>query len=181
MMNARERQKCTLNHQEADRVPIHDSPWESTIDRWRKEGLSQDIPVSDYFGYEMAWFFPDFGPQLGCEVLEENEEYIIQRNRFGEVVKNHRDLSTTPQVIDSPIKNKKDWEKIKTRFTLNDSRLVFSSNIMVPTNYISLEKSLSSFRQEWEKGRFITYGVLLGYDLLQRYLGSESTPYSYYY
>lgn len=172
-MNPRERWRCALEHKEPDRVPIHDSPWEATVERWRKEGLPSDVLASDYFGYEMVRFCPDLGPQLGCQVLEETEEYIIQRNQFGEVVKNHRNRSTTPQIIDSPIKNKKDWQKIKSRFTASDSRLSTSSRIMNPESYVSLEESLVDFQKERKKGRFITFCAILGYDVLQRYLGSE--------
>ena len=38
-MTSRERVLATLNHEEADRVPIHDSLWVAAIERWHKEGL----------------------------------------------------------------------------------------------------------------------------------------------
>ena len=172
-MNIRERWKCVLNHREPDQVPIQDAPWEATIERWRQDGLPGDISVSDYFGYEMAWFWPDVGPQFGCKIVDESAEYLIQQNQFGEVVKNHRDRSTTPQIIDSPIKTKKDWEEIKSRFVACNSRLVTPSDVLNPITFVSLEEALIDFRREREKGRFITYGVISGYDLLQHYLGSE--------
>ena len=34
-----ERMKRMYDHQEADRVPITDTPWESTVERWRREGM----------------------------------------------------------------------------------------------------------------------------------------------
>ena len=40
-MTSRERVLLALNHKEADRVAIHDSPWGTTITRWRKEGLPE--------------------------------------------------------------------------------------------------------------------------------------------
>ena len=172
-MNSRQRWKWALGLREPAQVPIHDSPWDATIERWRKEGLPADISASDYFGYEMARFCPDLGPQLGCEVLEENEEYITQRNHFGEVVRNHRDRSTTPQIIDSPIKNRGDWEKMKSRLTASDSRFIAPSNIMDPKSYLPLDGALAEFGKDRQKGKFITFTALVGYDLLQRYLGSE--------
>lgn len=172
-MNPRQRWRCALEHRESDRVPIHDSPWDATVDRWRKEGLPPSISASDYFGYEMVRFCPDVGPQLGCEVLEEDEEYIVQRNHFGEVVKNHRNRSTTPQIIDSPIKNRTDWEKIRSRLIASDSRSVSSGNTMNPDGYVSMEEALTKFGRERRKGRFITFTAPVGYGLLQRYLGSE--------
>jgi len=147
--------------------------WDATVERWRKEKLPPDVSVSDYFGYEMVIFWPDVGPQCNCEILEENADYIVQRNNFGEVLKNHHDHSTTPQIIDSPIKSQKDWKEIKSRFVANDRRLITLSDVLNPTTYVSLEKSLVDFGQERKKEKFITYGITLGYDLLQHYLGSE--------
>ena len=42
-MISRERIKCTLRHEEPDQVPIHDSPWVSTIKRWQEEGMPKYI------------------------------------------------------------------------------------------------------------------------------------------
>ena len=38
-MNTHERFARMYAHQEADRVPMMDSPWDTTIERWRREGL----------------------------------------------------------------------------------------------------------------------------------------------
>jgi hypothetical protein len=43
------RMSRVFQHQEPDRVPIMDGPWESTLARWRREGLPEDIEWDDYF------------------------------------------------------------------------------------------------------------------------------------
>ena len=43
-MTTRERFARMYAHQEADRVPMMDGPWETTITRWQKEGM----PTADY-------------------------------------------------------------------------------------------------------------------------------------
>ena len=43
-------------------------------------------------------------------VLERNEEYIVESTAYGGVRKNHRDYSTTPELIDYGIKSREDWE-----------------------------------------------------------------------
>lgn len=172
-MNSRERIRCALEHREPDRVPIHDTLWEATVTRWNKEGLLCDIPADDYFGYEITRVCPDLGPQIGCEVLEEDEEYIIQRNLFGETVKNHRNRSTTPQVIDSPVKSRKDWDSIKERLVADDRRLISLGRMMNPESYVDWNQALADFQREQGKGRFIAYTAIIGYDLVQRYVGSE--------
>lgn len=105
--SSRERVLTTLKHKNADRIPIQDSPWGSTVDRWRAEGLPSGISPADYFGYEMTGFGADTSPQFPVEVIKEDNEYIIERDSFGGIRKNHRDRSTTPQIIDYPCKKKK--------------------------------------------------------------------------
>ena len=51
-LSCRERMKRMYEHQEADRVPILTGPWESTIARWRREGLPADVPIDEYLGID---------------------------------------------------------------------------------------------------------------------------------
>ena len=70
-MNSRERVQMALNHQEADRIPILDSPWAATVERWHKEGMPVVNPA-EYFGYEIVRFEPDTSPRFPVQVVEEN-------------------------------------------------------------------------------------------------------------
>jgi hypothetical protein len=47
-MTSHERFARLYAHQEADRVPIIDSPWEATIERWRREGMPAGVSFVDY-------------------------------------------------------------------------------------------------------------------------------------
>jgi len=158
-MKPRERVKMALDHREADRIPIHDSPWQATIDRWRTEGLPSGVSPADYFGYELCGFGADTSPQFPTEVLSEDEEYIVVRTSFGGVRKNHRDYSTTPMIIDYPCKSREDWEKIKPRLKPSDHRVDWVSG-------------LQRFHREYSRGRFITYNAAVGYDKIQNYVAS---------
>jgi len=159
-MNSRERIKLALEHKEPDRVPIHDNPWQATVDRWLSEGLPSGVSAADYFGYELAEFGADTTPRFPIEVLSEDDEYIVERNSYGGVRKNHRDFSTTPQVIDYPCKEREDWEKIKPRLEPSDYRVDWVSG-------------LQRFSREESRGRFITYNAAVGYDKIQSYVASE--------
>jgi uroporphyrinogen decarboxylase len=48
-MTSHERFTRMYQHREADRVPILDSPWSETIDRWVQEGM----PTRDYVGGQL--------------------------------------------------------------------------------------------------------------------------------
>jgi len=158
-LNSRDRVKLVLQHREPDRVPIHDSPWQATIDRWRTEGLPSGVSPADYFGYELAGYGADTSPQFPVEVLSEDDEYIVERNSFGGIRKNHRDLSTTPMIVDYPCKRREDWGKLKPRLRASDYRVDWVSG-------------LQSFQSERSRGRFITYNAAVGYDKVQSYVAS---------
>ncbi len=159
-MTSRERVGMTLQHKEPDRVPIHDSPWQATINRWKKEGLSDDIPVSEYFGYEIEGIMPDLSPQFPVKVLSRNEEFIVETTPFGGVRKNFRDYSTTPEVIDWPIKSKADWEEIKSHLEPDYTRV----------DWVCCRMTYEKARND---GKFITYNAAMGYDHFQSYLKTE--------
>jgi len=132
-----------LEHKEADRIPISDSPWRATISRWRREGLPEEIPVEEYFGYEMVGMGFDSTPRFPVEVLEKTESYIIERTSTGAINKNFRDYSTTPQLLERPIKEKKDWPPIKERLYPDYTRV----------NWVS---AFNTYHRARSEGKFIT-------------------------
>lgn len=90
-------------------MPILDNYWAATIDRWKKEGLPDNIPVEEYFGYEIVKMHFDATPRFPVRTVEETDAFIIETTPRGAITKNFRDYSTTPQFIDFAIKEKKDW------------------------------------------------------------------------
>ena len=143
-----------------DRIPIHDSPWSATIDRWRSEGLPPGVSPADYFGYEIAVFGVDTSPQFPVEVLYEDDEYIIERTSFGGIRRNHRDYSTTPEIIDWPCKCREDWEKIKPRLVPHERRV----------DWVQL---MNNYHREKSRGRFLMYGAAVGFDKIQSYVRTD--------
>jgi len=76
-MTSRDRFLLALNHEEADRVPICDVPWQTTIERWHGEGLLVDQTPFDYFGYERVATGADLTFQLPVETIEESHSHRI--------------------------------------------------------------------------------------------------------
>src|SRR5574341_1783132 len=70
-----DRFRAALAHRELDRIPIHDSPWAATIDRWKSEGYPHHVPADEYFGYELCGFGADLSPRFPVRVLSRNAEY----------------------------------------------------------------------------------------------------------
>jgi uroporphyrinogen decarboxylase len=178
-MTGRERVRKALGHEEPDRVPVYDSLWNGTILRWHQEGLPSDVDPEDYFDYDIKVFLPDISMQYPYEVIKEDGDSIIERTRYGELIKNYKSRSSTPQIIESPIKSRKDWEAQKERLQSLEGRGIstgFSALIFDKT--ISLEEGLKKFISYSRKNKFVMYGAICGFDLLQRYVGMERLLFS---
>ncbi|GEM_PF-42199 len=159
-MTSKERILRVLNHKIPDRVPVHDSVWSATAGRWHREGMPQDMSPEEYFGYEIRNFGCDQTPRFPVKEVEKNEEFIITTTPFGGTRKNHRDYSTTPEIIDWPIKTKEDWKEIKKRLLPDMSRVDWASG---------LQANMSANHA----GKFTCYSCVTGYDALQNYMKSE--------
>ncbi len=159
-MNSRERILAALNHKEADRIAITDGPWETTIERWHKEGLPEDQTPTEYFGYEMEGSWPDFSLQLPEEVIEETTEYKIVRNSDGATVKNWKHQTSTPGYTDFLIKDRKIWDEYKHRLTPNPDR-------------VKWDEEKARHERYRKEGKFLWYGGAFGYDRTQAITGSE--------
>ena len=185
-MNSRERVLAALNHEEGDRVPIHDSPWAASIERWHKEGMPDDVSPAEYFDYEIVSFGADTSPRFPVEVVEETEEYVLHTTSFGGLRRDHKDYSTTPEVIDYPCKSREDWEKIRGRLTPGRDRVDWKGQWLSGSadDDRGLESVLETGRTEWrrglpgcqrarEQGKFVCYSAAVGYDKMQSYVASE--------
>jgi len=150
-----------LRHKEADRVAITDAPWGTTVSRWHEEGLPKNMGPAEYFGYEFRGFGPDTSFQFPSEILEDTEEYRIERNSQGAVVKNWKRKTSTPEYLEFTIKDRKTWEEHKPRLAWNDSR-------------VNWKDGLKANRQARKEGHFVTFGGAFGYDKTQGIVGSEN-------
>ncbi|MFW6163829.1 MAG: hypothetical protein ACODAJ_13750, partial [Planctomycetota bacterium] len=150
-MTSRERVRLALEHREPDRVPIDDSPWGTTVARWRREGLPEDTSPRQYFGYEFAKIGPDISLRFPTEVLEETDAWVLQRKPEGAVHRNWKGQTSTPELVDFTIKTRADWEEHKPRLAFDESRL-------------NLDHARQVHADARAKGLFLTFGGGIGYD-----------------
>lgn len=158
-MTSKERIELTLKHKEPDRIPIMDTIWNTTISRWKQEGLPADQDPSGYFGYD-GWVAvgADISLQLPSKTIEETEDYIVSRNSDGAVNKYWKKSTSTPQLIDFLITDRKKWEEYKERAKYNDSRVNFDG-------------AINAFKHGNAIGYPIQYFNGVGYDWWQRIVG----------
>ncbi len=149
-MTSRERVACALRHETADRVAIQDSPWGTTVARWRKEGLPQNTSPADYFNYEFVRIGADLSMRFPAVVLEETDEYRIHKDANGRTLKNWKGRTSTPMLIDYTIKTRDDWEQHKHRLQADRSRI----------NWDTMAQAQKRAR---EQGKFFCYSGGAGY------------------
>ncbi|MFQ6132560.1 MAG: hypothetical protein ACE5R4_11030, partial [Armatimonadota bacterium] len=122
-MTSRERVGLALSHKEADRVPIHDTPWGHTINRWHQEGLPEGVGPEAHFGYELTGQGPDLSLQLEHQVLEETDTHTIYKDANGATRRSFKDHESTPELIDFTVTSREIWEEYKPRLEWNATRV----------------------------------------------------------
>ena len=159
-MDSAERFLTTIAHREPDRVPIHDSVWKATEERWRREGLPPDVSPAEHFGFEMVQIRPDISARFPTETIEEDEEYVLERTPYGSLRRQHRDRSTTPEILEWPIHGRADWDRIKARLEPDPSR-------------VDWLKTRALFDRARSEGKFVVYDAHVGYAHYQEYVKSD--------
>jgi uroporphyrinogen decarboxylase len=127
-LNHRERFLRIFQFKEADRIPDYEMNfWRTTIDRWHREGLPQEIrtnrDIELYFGLEGwegrgEWLQIKSGlwPPLPSRIIEEKEGRAIVDDGMGGIFVGTTETMSPPYYIRYPLKNREDWEKLKPFF-----------------------------------------------------------------
>ncbi len=159
-MTSKERIALALDHQEADRIALHDSPWGTTIERWHKEGLPEGVDPAAFFHYEMVGVGADLSFRFLQETVEETEDYVIVRDANGALYKNWKHMTSTPERIDFTITTRELWEEHKPRLEWSADRLDLQS----------IRETEARCR---ETGQWFYLSSIFGYDGIQALVGSE--------
>ena len=152
-MTTRERMNLTFKHREADRVPVLGSPWQTTLERWKREGMPEDADFSQYFGLDKtANISVDISPSYEEKIIEETDEYLIQKSSWGTTFKNWKHASSTPHFMDHTITDRKSWQEAKKRMQMTADRV----------DWNKLDENYGPWR---EKGVWINAAFWFGFDI----------------
>jgi len=123
-MTSQERFRRMYEHRPADRVPIIDNFWTTTLKRWRREGMPEGVSPEDYFGLDKeVQIQPDNSPRLEHRVVEEAGRYKIVRNEWGATWKLFLEDDSTPEMLEVMCKTPDDWRKLKARMSPSRDRI----------------------------------------------------------
>jgi len=161
-MNTRQRFSCMFAHQEADRVPIIDSPWPATIERWRAEGMPKDMDWVDFFDVDhVAHIGVDNSPRYEAKTLEQTPEYRVHTTSWGATLKDWKHAGGVPEFLDFKVKDPDSWREAKARMVPSRDRV----------DWAYLEKNYRAWRKE---GYWIEGGLWFGFDVAHSwFIGTE--------
>ncbi len=107
--------------------------WKETIERWRREGLPEDVHIEEYFGFDRMEYIPVrlnrkdvIIPPFETVVLSEDRTHQIIIDFDGakkKIFKECREESMD-QWLEYPVKDRKTWNEYKKRLN-PDSPLRF--------------------------------------------------------
>ena len=161
-LTSRERFARMYQHKEADRVPILDIPWGSTIARWRREGLPENMSWINYFGLDHIFSVgSDNSPRYEGKVIEDTEDYVIYISQWGATQKEWKHKASTPEFLDFKIKDAESWKDAKERMTPSRDR--------VNWDYLK-----ANYRKSREQGAWIEGCLWFGFDVTHSwFIGTE--------
>ncbi len=164
-MTGRERFIQLIKHkQPADRVGLYEHFWPETVrDYWVQQGYpSVDVPVGQYFKYDMVHMWPvsDPGVFKGEDgLVSETEETKDFRNGFGALSRYWKNKSGTPAHLDFMIKDRPGWDAVRDRLLSFDASR---------TNVDGAKEMLATARDE---GRYSAYGFCFVFEVLRATIG----------
>jgi len=161
-MTSYERIKRMFEHKEADRIPVFDEPWHSTIERWQKEGMPEKMSYVDYFGLDkIVGIGVDSSPRYPERIIEETEDYVIKTTSWGVTLKNWKHSGGVPEFLDFTIKDPDSWIKAKERIVPSKDRI----------NWDNLKQNYKKWKKD---GAWIRAGFWFGFDVTHSWMvGTE--------
>jgi len=161
-MTTYERFRRMYEHREADRVPILDAPWASTIERWQREGMPAGVDYVDYFDLDhVLGIGADNSPRYEEKVLEETEEYSVFTTSWGATLKGWKHAGGVPEFLDFTIVDRESWAETKARMQPDRDRV----------NWAHLERHYGACR---ERGDWVIANLWFGFDVTHSWMvGTE--------
>jgi len=139
-------------------------------DDWRAQGATQD-EIDLFFDWDYVRITgcgANTGPRGGFkpQTLEENDEYLIQRDYLGRTVKLCKGFATIPLPLDFPVKNMDDWAKLKYMFEFHEDRINWDA--------------VDAAKKARASGVLVVGNMPGGFDIPRELMGEEVACISYY-
>ena len=167
-MNQRERVVSTLNLEEPDAIPVQDSLWPETINRWMKEGYpTSGVEPKDYFGYAFAFISSDISPRYETLTIDEDRRSRVATDGWGSVNKYWKGRYGTPHFLRPAFNSLEDFkEKIEPYLDINEPRRLASPNYPFRRD---LEKGIKNLQERY----FVAASFLPPFEIMRALVGTR--------
>ncbi|MCC7445847.1 MAG: hypothetical protein IT324_00450 [Anaerolineae bacterium] len=118
-MNAYDRIRAIVAHQEPDRIGLWDAYWEDTLINWHSQGLTESVSPTDFFDMDFALLFMDASLRLPDKLIEDTPEYSIREDKHGFVAKQWKNRSGALGYLRHSIRDENDWRQLRHRLTVD--------------------------------------------------------------
>ena len=124
--------------------------------------MPEDMDVGEYFDFDIVQMTADLSPRFETVILEETDQYVIERSAFGIVWKYLKHSPSTPQFLEHPVKSAKDWSAIRERLQPNRGRV----------DWTEARRVYSHAR---EQGKYVAFVGFAGNSMLEGLLGMSAS------
>jgi uroporphyrinogen decarboxylase len=161
-MTSRERVSRVLAGKFPDRIPLSDSYWTTTVDRWRREGLPAKVSPNAFFRTdEIVFISGDYSMQFPRRVISEDDHTCVYWDEYGALKRNlYTPEGWTSQWLDFTIKSPDAWRREKHRMAFNDARIDPSS--------------VSTFETANRDGKFVCFAAHASFHANWMKIGMEN-------
>lgn len=152
------------------------------LERWAEQGMPQDVPKEELFGYSprggevslggVGWCEAPFYPMFEEKILENRGEHELVQDKYGRHVLCFKDRRSgfMPEYVDHPVKDMKTWEE-NCKWRLNPED---------PKRFEDVQKRMTDRYPAVSKGAMVTQGMVGGYMYLRSLIGPADLLYKFY-
>jgi len=151
------------------------------LERWAEQGMPQDVPRAELFGYSpgggmglggLGWCEAAFVPAFEEKILEDRGEHELVQDFAGRHVlcfKGRRN-GFMPEYVDHPVKDMRSWEE-QCKWRLDPASL---------ERFTDLEARMAERLEGAAEGKMVTQGMVGGYMYLRSLIGPGDLLYKFY-
>jgi len=127
-MTSRERILNILKHQKPDRIGIFEDFWADTKKDYVKKGkVNENESLDEHFNLDLrlCWAFNMVIDQnFQNETVREDKDTVTIKDGNGALLRRHKHHDTTPEHVDFSVREREDWEKVKSKLLEDAERRI---------------------------------------------------------
>ena len=164
-MTKREIIKTLLAKECPERVGLNESFWPHIIENaWGEQGVEPETDFDKHFNLDLrsiSWFSVP-GPREDLKmVVEESDEWIVNRDTWGASIKTWKHKAGTPEHVDFMVSTPEIWkEEFRDALQALD-----------PTAHLNPERFKKRYNEAMAGEEFVTYSGLFVFEELRKVLG----------